>query len=89
MLNRAVTRNAVSSEHASAPAANPDTNSKAELLQAQAVDCDVVGVPAAPSVSDRVCDVSMSAPLLCLAKQDVVLLLPDLQLIRLVRYVSR
>ena len=47
-LNRAVTRDAVSTQHASAPATNPGINSKAELLQAQAVDCDIVGVPAAP-----------------------------------------
>ena len=43
-LNRAVTRDAVSTQHASAPATNPGINSKAELLQAQAVDCDMMGV---------------------------------------------
>ena len=48
-LNKTVTIYAISSQHTSAPAANPDINSKAEQLQAQAVDCDVVGVPAAPS----------------------------------------
>ena len=34
--------------------------SKAELLQAQAANCQVVGLLAAPS-SDRVCDVKMWA----------------------------
>ena len=53
----------MSTQLASAPAANSDSHGKAELLQPQAAGCDMVGVLAAP----QVCAAIMMSSLCCIS----------------------